>query len=82
MPGANDNDADADGILKLAETLNSPYAIIACDKLGSFPLAESVINTIRKLKRGLEERDMLCVPYIVCETQEYVTALKAAFKEQ
>jgi pyruvate-formate lyase-activating enzyme len=81
MPGINDNGTDVDGMIALTESLNSPYAIIACDQWGSFPLAESVVNTIRKLKSGLEKRDILCVPYIVCETHEYVTALKAAFKE-
>jgi adenine C2-methylase RlmN of 23S rRNA A2503 and tRNA A37 len=81
IPGINDNETDADAFVNLVDELNTPCAIIAYDQNGKFPLADSVVSTIRRLKKLLEDRDILCVPYTVCETYEYVTTLKAAFEE-
>jgi len=80
VPGINDNEADADAFVELCDELCVSCAIIAYDQRGVMPIPENASQIMRRVMRGLESRNMLCVNYTSAETFEYVAALKNALK--
>ena len=75
VPGVNDNIADIDGFIRCCDETGATFVIISVDYYSFDKISANTTEMVRRLKTGLSNLDILCVPYTAGESAEYIQAL-------
>ncbi len=80
VPGVNDTSADIDGFIDLCMETGAMYVIISVDYFSVSQISAQTQDMIQRLRAGLSEKDILCVPYTAWETAEYEKMMRTLFE--
>ena len=81
VPGINDSSADVDGFIELCMETGATFVIVSIDYFSVSNITEHTRDMVRRLRSALSERQILCVPYTACETNEYNKVMRELFEK-
>ncbi len=79
MPGVNDMPEEIEGFVQLVEETGATFVIISIDYYSVNKVTEHTKAMINKMRKLLETKGILCVPYTAGETEEYNKLMKELF---
>ncbi len=79
VPGVNDKLEDIEGFVRFVEETGAIFVIISVDYYSVNRVTEHTKTMINKMRKLLEKKEILCVPYTTWETVEYSRMMKELF---
>jgi sulfatase maturation enzyme AslB (radical SAM superfamily) len=76
VPDINDNVTDVDGFIEFCIETGAIFVVVSVDYFSLDKISENTRSMVNRLKNGLFERNILCVPYTAWETAEYTHIVK------
>lgn len=76
IPGVNDTIADVDGFIDFCKNTKIVFVIAAIDFFSIDKITQRTRDMIQRLKQGLSQYDIFCVPYTAFESIEYSNVIR------
>ncbi len=80
IPGVNDSDADVDGFARICDETGCLIGNISYDYGSPLPIPEQTAAAMRRFRKNMQERNILCTSNIVYSASEYVKELKKSIE--